>query len=168
MITAPLCFTVPYVQMSLDSFPVEFLNLQLEHVTIAGKDLLGEYTVDPTFLRLGCERELKGTVLQLQQYRVRAAGKMDELPEILHEAFSALTPVLRALLVLAKVEVPRSRPRLVSVTGSAYGCDVSPFQRLLDQRLSGRRLHPTEHRAVFERFLKTAMRLAEIVDQMSL
>lgn len=167
LITAPLCFTVPYVQMSLDSFPIEFLNLQIEHATIAGRDLLSEYTIDPMFLRLGCERELKGTVLQLQQYWIRAAGKLDELPEILLEAFSAVTPVLRALLVLGKVEVPRMRQRLVSAVGSAYGCDVTPFQRVLDQRTSGRQIHPTEYRTVFERFLGTAARLSHIVDKMN-
>ena len=66
-VNIPLFLTEEYINSSLDSFPVEFLNFREGHELVFGKDVLGGLAFDKKSIRLQCERELKVILIGLRQ-----------------------------------------------------------------------------------------------------
>ena len=63
----PLFMTKRNMDMSLDSFPIEWLEIQERHLLLEGEDVVGTLEVPQTYLRLQCEHELRGKLIQLRQ-----------------------------------------------------------------------------------------------------
>ena len=55
----PVFFTEDYIIRSTDVFPIEFLDMKENHVTLYGKDLFEAIAVDTKNLRFQCEQEIK-------------------------------------------------------------------------------------------------------------
>ena len=66
-VSTPLFLTKNYIQASLDVFPIEFLNLKSYYQVVYGEDVLQGLVIEKKFVRLQCEREIKGKLLQLRQ-----------------------------------------------------------------------------------------------------
>jgi len=74
-ISAPLIMTPRYVQTSLDTFPLEFIEIQQQHLTLWGEDRFSDLTFDDALVRLQCERELKALLIGLRQGLLAATGQ---------------------------------------------------------------------------------------------
>ena len=70
----PLFMTESQIEKSLDSFPIEWLEIQERHLLLEGDDVLAGLEVPRTYLRLQCEHELRGKHIQLRQAYLRIAG----------------------------------------------------------------------------------------------
>lgn len=66
-LAAPLIMTPAYVQTSLDAFPLEFIEIHQQHVTLLGEDLFGPLEFRDADVRLACEREVKALLLGMRQ-----------------------------------------------------------------------------------------------------
>ena len=66
-IATPLVLTRSYVDSSLDTFPLELLNMMEANLLIYGEDILADLDIDNDHLRLQTERELKSKLLSLRQ-----------------------------------------------------------------------------------------------------
>jgi hypothetical protein len=60
-VSTPLLLTKAYIESSLDTFPIEFINIKGNYRVIFGKDILEGLSFDKNFVRMQCEREIKGT-----------------------------------------------------------------------------------------------------------
>jgi len=78
----PIFVTERYIQSSLDTFPIEFLDMEENHAVISGKDVLSGIKIDTRNLRFQCEQELKSKILLLKTAYIRA-GDEKELARIL-------------------------------------------------------------------------------------
>ncbi|MBI1826471.1 MAG: hypothetical protein HYR83_08800, partial [Planctomycetes bacterium] len=58
----PLLMTLQHIECSLDTFPLELLEIQQLHITVRGADHFADLSFDPANVRLQCERELKRTL----------------------------------------------------------------------------------------------------------
>ena len=63
-------FTKESIEQSKDAFPLEFLHIANRHACILGEDPLPNFTIDLQALRLQCERELRGQLIQLRRHFV--------------------------------------------------------------------------------------------------
>ena len=63
----PLFMDREYIERSLDSFPIEFLNMKESYKVLYGEDVLAGLRIDPSDLRLQIEREMKGKWFHLLQ-----------------------------------------------------------------------------------------------------
>src|SRR5207249_10872524 len=63
----PLFLTGGQIEKSLDSFPIEWLEIQERNLLIEGEDVFRLLEVPRTYLRLQCEHELRGKHIQLRQ-----------------------------------------------------------------------------------------------------
>ena len=66
-VATPLFLTKRYIESSLDTFPIEFPNIKRSHTLIMGEDVLQEVSFKKDFIRMQCERELKGKLLLLRE-----------------------------------------------------------------------------------------------------
>jgi hypothetical protein len=58
-IAAPFVTTPDYIAASLDTFPLEFLEIYQRHATLFGRDHFESLELSPQYVRLQCEREFK-------------------------------------------------------------------------------------------------------------
>jgi hypothetical protein len=107
-IRSPLIMTEDYIRRSQDVFPIEFLDIKLFHQTIYGPDHFGKISIDKAQLRLQCERDLKGKLINLQRSYVSGEGRTREIRALLLEALPGFFALLRAMLFL--VQAPKEPP----------------------------------------------------------
>jgi len=139
-VAIPLFLTESYVDTSLDVFPIEYLNFQRDYVLVSGKDILKDLSFNPEFIRLQCEREIKGKLL------------------ILREAFLETSGYLK------DKDLPRERREIIKHTCETFELDAGVFEKLLDIKTEKVKLNDTEIMKAFKDYLKEVRKLAKLVD----
>lgn len=136
-IAAPLVMTPDYIQSSLDTFPIELLDIQLRHIVVFGSDYFEKLTFEESNMRLQCERELKAILIGLRQGLLAAAGREKILGALERDAAEGLLRTMRSMLWLkGKRDVLQANQVIVEV------------ERLVDRRLTGIRSavdHAAQH-----------------------
>ncbi|MDP2724960.1 MAG: hypothetical protein Q8O44_01680, partial [Syntrophales bacterium] len=119
-----LFMTSAYIKSSIDSYPVEFLNMKLEHIMVFGADVLGDLTFEPRHIRVQVERELKGKELHLRHGFLDWGGQEKGLRELIGLSLGAFIPLFKALLFLRGYEIPEGSREIVKALSLA--CPVNP------------------------------------------
>ncbi len=99
-VAAPLIMTPDHIRTSLDTFPLELMEIQQRHATLFGQDFFSELSFDNAHVRLQCERELKRTLIALRQGLLACAGRKRLIPMMEKDAAEDLARTLRGLLRL--------------------------------------------------------------------
>ena len=100
-VSAPLLMTPEYIAASCDVFPLELLEIQQSRVVVCGEDHFGELKFERRDVRLQCEREFKGELIQLRQGLLAVAGRHKLLGELCLAVTERTLRVLRGLIYLA-------------------------------------------------------------------
>jgi len=113
-ISAPLIMTPEYIKASLDTFPLEMIEIHQQHVTLFGKDYFEDVTFEPAHIRLQCERELKTILIGMRQGLLAAAGRQRLVSELEIDISEGLVRTLRGLLWLKDDKEPRRATQVVA------------------------------------------------------
>lgn len=165
-VAVPLFLTEEYVKTSLDVFPIEYLNFQNSYVQVFGKDILKEIEFSPEFLRLQCEREIKGKLLLLREAFLETSGKGKALKGVITQALPALMAIFEALLRLKGVDVPRERREIVRAMADAFDLDHGIFEGLLDIKEEKSKISDKESLNLFKGCLKEMRKLSKLVNSL--
>lgn len=163
-VAIPLFLTQLYVESSQDVFPIEYLNFQRNHVLVYGKDILSELSFAPQFVRLQCEREIKGKLLLLREAFMETAGRGRALRGVIGQSIQAFAAIFEALLYLKEEEIPKERRDVVNRTCDTFDLDAGLFQKLLDIKEEKLKPDDTETKSLFQNYLKEVRKLSKIVD----
>ncbi|MCG8409264.1 MAG: hypothetical protein MI923_29015 [Phycisphaerales bacterium] len=99
-VTAPLVMTPAYIESSLDSFPLELLEIHQRHAMLLGKNYFETLAIGAEHLRLQCEREFKRILVRLRQGLLAAGTREDILAGLELDIGAHLLRTLRGLLWL--------------------------------------------------------------------
>ena len=99
-VSAPLIMTPQYITDSLDTFPLELIEIHQNHITVFGEDHFADLSFDDGHVRLQCERELKVLLIGLRQGLLAAAGREKVLAELEVNMAENLLRTLRGMLWL--------------------------------------------------------------------
>lgn len=99
-LAAPIVVTSKYIQDSLDTFPLEWLEVQQQAVTVIGDDPFTALSFEPTHVRLQCERELKRILMAMRQGLLVSTGKERAVALLERDASETLMRTLRGVLWL--------------------------------------------------------------------
>lgn len=158
-IGAPLMMTPGYIVASLDTFPLEMLEIYQRHATLSGKDYFADLSFKDTDMRLQCEREFKRLLIQLRQGLLTAAGRDDVLAQVGTAIGSDLLRALRGLLWLKGEKQPQPRDAVIQAA-----------ERLTGGSLSGVRHASQPHGErgweMFESLYNDVARLAKVADEL--
>lgn len=160
-VTRPLFLDPGYIDRSLDAFPVEFLNLKVQHRVLLGADLLSPLVIRQDHLRLQVERELKGKRLHLFQAWLDARESERRLRELMAVSLRDFAALFRALLHLRQVPVPDTRAELFAAVEATYGLEGRPFGEAIEALRTGDRRTLT---SAFAPYADAVTRLAETID----
>lgn len=157
----PLFMDKAYIAGSLDSFPIEFLNMRGCYNVLHGEDVLAQLEISRTDLRLEAERELKGKRLHLIQNWLdvhRSASQVLALAALSLRDFGS---IFRALLKLKEIEIPRDRSALFTEVEKAYALAGAPLSGMLAAATAG---NGKETIARFEAYAEAVTQLALAID----
>jgi predicted nucleotidyltransferase len=160
----PLFLTKTYLDSSLDTFPIEFLNIKRNYLVIQGEDVLAGLSFKKEFVRMQCERELKGKLLLLRERYVETGGKGRILRDLIAASLPTFTFIFKGLLYLLGEEVPVTRPETISLIARRFKLDEGLFRDLQSIGAGTLKLSERELHELFRRYLKEIRRLALDMD----
>lgn len=156
-ISAPLVMTPRYIETSMDTFPLEFIEIKQMHETVLGQDSFDGLTFENAHIRLQCERELKVLQMGLRQGLLASAGREGCVDALEQDVGEGLLRTLRGMLWLK--DIRESKPA---------GAVLDEIEKLIDQRLDGVRTaldaKATHGWTAFEQLYRDVERLGEVVD----
>lgn len=162
-ISAPLLMTPDYIQKSLDVFPIEFLNFQLNHHTLLGEDILSDLEIDRGDLKRQCEREVKGKLIWLRQGYISSMGNRRMLSTNIIRQFTGYMPLFRSLIRLLGEDPPVNRKDVVAVLSRLTGTETDIFEDTY--AMKRKKLKPTfeQLQTLFEKYYQATERLLEVI-----
>ena len=160
----PLFLTKDYIDFSLDTFPIEFLNIKLNRQVIAGEDVLAGISFKRDFIRMEGERELKGKLLLLRQRYVETRGKQKVLEELISASLPTFIFVFKGLLYLLGKEVPETKEQTISILSKELKLDQELFTSLLHIKGGTLKYSRQQIGDLFQRYLKEIRKLALLMD----
>ena len=163
-VAIPLFLTENYVKTSMDVFPIEYLNFQRNYKPVYGKDILKDLSFDPEFVRLQCEREIKGKLLLLREAYLETSGKGRALKEVISQSTRAFIAIFEALLHVKGLELPKENLEIIRTTARAFDIDSSVFEKLLDVKKDKVKLSNEDMRRLFQAYLTEVRKLSKLVD----
>lgn len=158
-ITAPVVMTPDYITGSLDTFPLELLEIHQRHATLAGRDHFADLEFQPEHMRLQCEREFKRILIRLRQGLLAAAGRELAIEELEIDIGQHILRTVRGLLWLKGNAAYASRDAV-----------VSECERLVGESLAGIRgaleLYGEHGMRQFDDLYHDVERLARVADEL--
>lgn len=162
----PLFLTGGQIEKSLDSFPIEWLEIQERNLLIEGEDVFRLLEVPRTYLRLQCEHELRGKHIQLRQAYIHFARDPRELRRLLEVAASSFAALFRTLVRLRGEEPPAESQRVVERVAELFGLDAQGLASAHQVRHASGRHKSAEILPLYRRFLAEVDRLIAALDRM--
>lgn len=153
----PWILTPATLASSLDTFPLELMEVQLEGATVYGQDHFGALTFADAHVRLQCEREWKSALITLQSALLTCAGDARRIQTLTQDASPALDRTLMGLLWVHGIRKRRSPIERAHEAEKLCGSELGGIRRAI----SGIALQDLE---TFGQLYRDIERLAEYVN----
>ena len=168
-IAMPLMVTEEYIQNSLDSFPIEFLNMKSSYSLVMGKDVFSNIEIDKKDVRLQCERELKGKLLHLREAFLMTLGNVRAMKQLIVQSVTTFTAIFNGLLFIKDQPIPTSKQETVIAACKEFDeIDEILFTELLKIRSGEYKPGKQELKEKIELYIQQIQVLSQSVDQMKL
>jgi len=168
MVNTPLFMTKAYIDSSLDSYPIEFLDMQANYRLVHGEDILKDLQFRPVDLRVQCERELKGKALRLRQTYLEAKENARAMRQIIAGSITAFTSIFQGLLFLKGKEIPKTKREIIQQVSREFGLDGEAFVKLLAIKTGERKASAAEIVELFKKYVSEIDALSRAVDKLPL
>lgn len=136
-VAPPVVLTPAYIRTSLDTFPLELIEIRQQHRTVFGQDDFEDLTFEPAQVRLECERELKTMLLAMRQSLLISAGDDERIGELTRHSADGILRTLRGLLWLKRQTAATPAHAAVEQVEAAIGRPLPGVRDLLDARARG-------------------------------
>lgn len=156
----PLFMDKEYIAASVDSYPMEFMDMKERRVVLFGEDVLETISCEPEHLRLQIERELKGKWLHLMQGFILAHKNSAMIRNLAQLSLRDFTPIFRALCTLRGEKPPTDRKSLSDKIETLCSLEGKPLQGMRDGCVKGRLLNGD----LVQRFIDYARAIKKIID----
>ena len=165
-VAIPMIVTQDYITSSVDSFPIEFLNLKNSYRVLYGPDVLAPLSIPPDMLRLQCEAQIKGKLLHLRGEFLATLGDSKSIAGLLSASIPAFVGVFNGLLMLKGATPPLEKREVLHRTAAEYGLDGTVFDRVLALAEEKDKSGPERIVRLGEQYISEIRKLAFMVDQL--
>jgi len=166
-VSTPLFLSTESLSTSLDVFPIEFLTMKAAYRVIHGADVLAGLSFDKFHVRLQCEREAKGKLLQLRENFINTEGKKQAIESLIAVSLPTFFSLFQAIRFLKDLEPVLTGEGLIASAGKDCGLDQDLFLQLLSIRRKQRKLKSEESLSLMEHYIREVKKLSVYVDQMT-
>ncbi len=165
-IIAPLFFTRRHIETSTDVFPIEFLEMKENHLTIYGQDILKELEIKKDNIRLQCEQQLKGKLIRLRQAYLEIGLKRKGVEALLIESLTSLIPTFRNMLRLKGSEAPLEKDEVINRVAGEFNVDGEVFLSILKDKKGDEKIAGMDADEFLGKYLEEIRKLAIAVDEL--
>jgi hypothetical protein len=151
-IVVPLMLSATELKDAAQLFPLEYAEMQDQHLLLAGDDPLMGLTIDLERLWLQCRQEIAGNLIRLRQRLVEGAGSPEAIAILLGLSLTTLLPCLRGILRVRGRSVPLTTDVLLERL-TELDIDVSAMKEVWDLKRSVITPGPAELPRMLERYL---------------
>lgn len=162
----PLLFNSAEWPSASDAFPIEAVDILHAHRVLRGSDPVGHLSVDNADLRLLLEHELRGKLLQLRRGYVALVGEPAALSQLGVTSMPTIQILLRGILALRGVTIPRDPEALIREAARITGADAGALLEMMRHRPAD--MGWTATREQFEAYLAAVETAARYVDHLQL
>ena len=167
-IAAPLIMTPEYIKLSLDVFPIEFLDFKLIHETVYGEDILKDVEIDLLDLRYQCEREIKTKLIGLRQGYISSKGDKKFITEHIVSYITGYIPLFRGIIFLLGKEPPVRKHEVITALFTHTGINTDIFKKILDIKKGTLKFSKNELDTIFEEYYTTTENISKIIDELKI
>jgi len=160
----PLFFTEHEIQTSADVFPIEFADMKDARRVLFGRDVLTDLQLDRAHLRVECEHELRGKLLNLRSRYVLVAGDVREATTLLAQSLSSFAALFRHALHLLGKSMPVVKAEIFKAAAEEFQFDPSAFLEILAVRRGERKLQRDDLDPLFEKYFDAIQKVIERVN----
>lgn len=166
-IATPLILTRSYVDSSLDTFPLEFLNMKEANSLIYGEDILDDLEISNDNLRLQIERELKSKLLSLRQGYIESAGSRDGIQNLISISLPAFTAIFRGTLYIKNVDTGKGDSlKIYKLIADTFKLRKGLFSDLYDIKMEVSKLNTAELISLTEEYMEAIRVIFKRVDKL--
>jgi hypothetical protein len=131
----PLIVSEKFIQSSLDSYPLEFLDIQSGYTSLyAVEDTIAGLQLDNADIRLQIERELRSKWLLTRQMVLEHHHITHMLFRILQDSFNAMIPVFKGFCRLNGKTVPANVDGLLDAMEEFLHAELKAFRFIASQK----------------------------------
>ena len=163
-VSVPLFLYKEYIKSSLDSFPIEFLNIKNNSRIIFGDDITNIIEIDKNDLRLQVEREIKGKLLQLRQVFFEINKNPKSFQQFISVSISTFNPIFSAAVYLKKDIYPRNREEIFTEISEIFSIDKDFFERLLDIKKGDLKVSKDTITTIWENYVENIRKISKAID----
>ena len=163
-VAVPLVMTKDFIAASLDSYPIEFLNMKNNSALIYGENVLEGLIFKPEDLRLQIERELKAKILLLREGYLGSEGAVRELRNLIGRSQTAFVSIFNALIYLKTGSAPQDKRDTMKEMNRVFGLNADVFVDGFKIREGTDRFSKTDVTALFKKYVSEAEKVSQIVD----
>ena len=158
----PVIMSEQYISLSLDSFPLEFLDIATTGKVLYGKGIEHLTSkITKNAVRTACERELKSKLIALKRIYLHSRGKSKGLNEVIFSSLAGLRVILLGLHFLKDAERVAN---VVSLSEDAE-IDTELLNKLEQLRKGELKLKRTELISIFEKYIDEIEKLTNWLDE---
>lgn len=129
-VAAPLLLSASDLARSRDVFPLELLDIQARHRTLAGAELFAELAIAPECVRAACVREAAGKLVRLRELYLELAGSARYRRALMLDSRKTFLHVMRGLLHLRGEPWSERAAAVVTAFERHYSCHLPVLQAL--------------------------------------
>ncbi len=163
-VSIPLIITEQFIASSLDTFPIEFLNMKLQYRVLEGKDVLADLAIERAYLRTQLERELKGKLLYLRHGFIETEGKTRALRSLIFHSLKTFFFLFNGLIYLKDQPIPETKREKIALLTDMYCIDKNLFHELLDVFDEKSKPGPFQLQQMVVKYIKEMTELSRKVD----
>jgi len=167
-ITLPLFFHPSYIGQSLDTFPLEFMEISSSYHVVYGEDVLSDLEYDTFDVRKQCERELKGKLLHLRAEYLELRGNKKGLVDLVNRSLNTFRLVFSGALYLKNCEIPQKTTALLEAVTDEYDLDIKLFKKLDAMAKGEIKINETEADSLFDLYVEELDKLSHAIDSLTL
>lgn len=163
-IAMPLFLTKEYIAHSLDTFPLEFMNMSSAYSVVYGEDVLDGLTFDDADIRNQCEREIKGKLLHLRAEYLALRSDTKGLVGLTARSLGTFRLVFLGALRLKGVTASEKTAAMLEKVTAEFNLDLSVFKKLTAVAGGELKLTAAEYDTLFDRYVEELDTLSRALD----
>lgn len=165
-VVAPLVLTHDYIKASIDTFPIEFLEIAQSGVVVYGQSLFDGLIFENEKIRHECEFQARSALLRFQQAYLEIGRDRKGIENLLHTSINSLIPLLRAMLRIKAIEPPNRKIDLVKTVADKFGIDTSILVEILRDKAGDERIGSKRACEIVGDYLKALQSIVSKIDQL--
>lgn len=168
LITIPHFLRPDYITQSLDTFPLEFMDISSSYHVVYGEDVLANLAYEASDVRNECERELKGKLLHLRAEYLNLHGDTKGLIDLVNRSLNTFRLLFSGALYLKKRVIPQKTEALLDTVTEEYDLNAVFFKKLIAVGKGEIKVDNNEADRLFDQYVEELDKLSKEIDTLSL